>query len=213
MHRDEARAAGNEPEQGSPDIGAVSDGDAIASSRSGPEWFAVIFDRHFDAIHGYLQRRVGLAVAEDLAAETFLVAFRRRTSYDIGRPDARPWLFGIAANLLRHHRRAEHRRLRAFARTGIDPLFDEVEKAQDRVDSAALGPHLARALARLSSKDREVLLLYAWAELSYEEIAEALAVPVGTVRSRLARARRKVRELLPASGQLPGEGPANKGKT
>jgi RNA polymerase sigma factor (sigma-70 family) len=210
--RDKSRTAGKGPEQGSPDTGAVSDGDAIAASRSEPEWFAVIFDRHVEAIHSYLQRRVGPTPADDLAAETFLVAFRSRRSYDVSRSNAAPWLFGIATNLVRHLRRRERRELRAYARTGIDPVRDETDQAESRVDSTAAGPQLAKAVASLSSKDREVLLLYAWAELSYGEIADALAIPVGTVRSRLARARRKVRELLSANGQLPGEGPGNSEK-
>lgn len=158
------------------------------------------------AIHRFLRPRVGPQLAEDIAAETFSVAFRRRDGYDLQRADARPWLFGIAANLLRHHRREERRRLLAYAKVGtpgaIEPAFDD---ADARVDAGAAGPALALALAALRPWDREVLLLYAWADLTYQEIADALAIPIGTVRSRLGRARRRVRELLSASGQFEDE--------
>jgi len=167
----------------------------------------LIFDRHFVAIHRYLHRRVGRELAEDLAAETFAVALRRRAGHDPHRADARPWLFGIAANLLRHHRRTERRQLVAYARSGVDPVSEGgFEAADDRVDARAAGPALAWALAALKPWDREVLLLHAWADLTYQEIADALSIPVGTVRSRLARARGRVRELLSANGQSLGGG-------
>lgn len=181
-----------------------SDADVIAASRQDPERFALIFDRYFDAIHRYLRRRVGRASADDLTAEAFVIAFRRRESYDVARSDAGPWLFGIAANLVRRHSRKERRELRAYARTGVDPIQDEIADAESRIDSVAAGRQLADALASLSRDDREVLLLYAWADLSYQEIADGLAIPLGTVRSRLARARRKVRELLSAKGAITG---------
>lgn len=131
------------------------------------------------------------------------MAFRRRAVYDPRSEDARPWLFGIAANLLRHHRRTERRQLLAYARTGADPAAEGGFDAADaRADAAAAGPAIAGALATLRPWDREVLLLYAWGDLTYQEIGDALAIPVGTVRSRLARARRRVRELLAGSGQL-----------
>jgi RNA polymerase sigma factor (sigma-70 family) len=112
------------------------------------------------------------------------------------RERALPWLFGIAANLARRHRRTEVRRLRAYARTGRDPLLDEHGDAPARLDAAAAGPRLAAALAELRAHDREALLLFAWAELSYEEISLALRIPVGTVRSRLHRARQALRAHL-----------------
>ena len=172
------------------------DNAAIVDSIDDPASFAVIFDRHFDAIHGYLQRRIGPDLAEELASQTFLVAFDQRARYDPSFPSARPWLFGIANNLLRRRRREERRRLRAYAKTGIDPLGDALEGTEARLDAANMGPELAAALARLSAEELDVLLLYAWAELSYAEIAQALGTPIGTVRSRLSRARRHIRELL-----------------
>jgi RNA polymerase sigma factor (sigma-70 family) len=172
-----------------------SDADAIRASRSDPEAFVEVFDRHFNTIHGYLRRRVGSSLADDLAASTFTEAFASRRRYDGDRPDALPWLYGIASNLLRRHYRAEERQLRAFARTGIDPLRSEAEPD-------FRGAEVAAALAALSAEDRETLLLFAWTELSYAEIATALGVPVGTVRSRLNRARTTVRELLEKEAEV-----------
>jgi RNA polymerase sigma factor (sigma-70 family) len=179
-----------------------TDSDAIAASIGDGERFALIFDRHFEAIHGFLHRRVGRDAADELAAETFAEAFRRRDVYDAARADVRPWLFGIAVNLLRHHVRTERRQLLAYARTGNDPvLHSETEAVEARVDADAARRQLALGLASLRTGDRDVLLLYAWADLGYQEISQALRIPIGTVRSRLHRARRRVRELLEASGQ------------
>jgi RNA polymerase sigma-70 factor (ECF subfamily) len=181
----------------------VSDADVIAASRIDAACFGEIFDRYFADIARYFARRVGQAIADDLAAETFVIAFRDRARYDSAAADARPWLFGIAANLARRHWRSERRRLRAYARTGVDPLgrldTDEIDR---RLDALSSGPALAQALAEMRHSDREILLLFAWAELSYEEIAVALSIPVGTVRSRLSRARARVRELLSPTGQV-----------
>ncbi|MER6813900.1 RNA polymerase sigma factor [Spirillospora sp. NPDC000708] len=172
--------------------------DARLIERSGrhPEAFAALYDRHAPSIHRYVARRLGEQAADDVVAETFLAAFRRRDRYDPGRPDARPWLYGIAANLIGKHRRAETRMLRALARTGADPVTDAMDRVDARVSAAAASRPLAGALAGLPRGDRDVLLLVAWADLSYDQVAEALSIPVGTVRSRLHRARRKVREAL-----------------
>jgi RNA polymerase sigma factor (sigma-70 family) len=174
----------------------------IASSLSDASAFGEIFDRHFVEIQRYLGRRVGTALADELAAETFVLAFRLRDRYDGRALDARPWLFGIAANLTRRHWRTERRRLRAYARTGSDPIGDESSEVERRVDAMAAAPQLAAALASLSGGEREVLLLFAWADLSYEEISAALGIPTGTVRSRLSRARAHVRELMWPTGQV-----------
>lgn len=184
--------------------------EAIEASRSDPQRFALVFDRYFATVHRYLRRRVGKDLADELAAETFVCAFAGRNRYDRTHPDARPWLFGIAANLLRRHARTERRRLLAYARTGIDPISaPEVEDVAGRVDAEAAGPRIAVALATLSPGQREVLLLFAWANLSYEETGQALGLPVGTVRSRLSRARSRMRELLAEFGQgRDGDSPA-----
>ena len=174
----------------------------IAASIDTPVAFAAVFDRHYDFVHRYLARRVGLDMADDLASETFTTAFRVRARFDLAHSDARPWLLGIATNLVRHHRRAEVRRLRAYehleteAAVGIDEAL-----VAARVDAAAERPRIARALARIPDGDRDALLLLAWADLTYAEIAIALDIPIGTVRSRVHRARRRLRELLDLSGQ------------
>ncbi len=174
----------------------------IAASIDTPVAFAAVFDRHYDFVHRYLGRRVGFDVADDLVSETFTTAFRVRARYDLAHSDARPWLLGIATNLVRHHRRAEVRRLRAYERLETEAAvgIDEALVAA-RVDAAAERPRIARALARIPDGDRDALLLLAWADLTYAEIAIALDIPIGTVRSRIHRARRRLRELLDPSGQ------------
>ena len=167
--------------------------------------FAALFDRHAAAIHRYLARRVGTTVADDVLGQTFLIAYERRGSYDRTRPDARPWLYGIAGNLVRRHQRDEVRQYQALARTGVDPVLEcHASRVADRVDAGAWSRDLAAALADLAPPDRDVLLLFAWAQLSYPEIAAALDIPVGTVRSRLHRARGAVRAALPALTGLRG---------
>ncbi|GAA4107056.1 RNA polymerase sigma factor [Actinomadura miaoliensis] len=175
----------------------VTDAVLLEQSLRLPERFAELFDRHGDEIHGYVSRRLGPEKAEDVVAETFLTAFRKRATYDLSRCDARPWLYGIATRALREHRRAEARRNRALARSapqGATESFDERSAA--RVTAQALQPRLAAALTRLSAADRDLLLLIAWAELTYDEAAQALGVPVGTVRSRLHRIRKKIRRAF-----------------
>jgi RNA polymerase sigma-70 factor (ECF subfamily) len=112
--------------------------------------------------------------------------------------EVRPWLFGIATNVVHGHRRTEQRRYKALARTPLERDADPVDTDElaDRVAARSLRSSLAAALAALKPADRDVLLLVAWGQLSYEEIATVLAIPVGTVRSRLNRARRQTRALL-----------------
>lgn len=174
-----------------------TDAELIVASMEDSESFACVFDRHHAAIAGFFRRRLERSLADELAAETFLRAFDARGRYDPTRADARPWLFGIASKLLSGQRRKEARRLRAFARTR--PRVEtpsEMDEVDGRVDAVAQSALLAAALTSLSARDREVLLLYAWAELSYEQISDALQIPVGTVRSRLHRARDGLRKKL-----------------
>lgn len=161
------------------------------------ERFGPLFDRHASAVHRYLARRIG-SDADDLLAETFLIAFRRRATYRKLHVNVRPWLFGIATNVLRRHARQEKRRYRALARVPADPGGEAhaTDDALGRLDAQSLRRDLAAALAALKRGDRDVLLLSAWAELSYNEIAAVLNIPVGTVRSRLNRARRVTRAAL-----------------
>ena len=170
----------------------------IERSRHDPEAFAGLYDRHAAPLHRYAARRLGANAADDIVADTFLDAFRKRHRYDLAVSDARPWLYGIAANLIGKHSRAEVRMLRAYARTGADPVLAEahIDAADGRIASAAVRQELAAALAGLTAGDRDVLLMIAWADLSYTEVAAALSIPVGTVRSRLHRARARIRAAL-----------------
>jgi RNA polymerase sigma-70 factor (ECF subfamily) len=181
---------------GAPDD-AETDASVILRSLEEPARFGEVFRRHAPALHRYVARRLGGADADDVVAETFHTAFRKRHRYAPERPDARPWLWRIAANLVRRHHRTETRHYRALARTGVDPVLEGfADRAVARVDATALSGDLAAALARLSRGDRDVLLLIAWGELTYEETALVLGIPVGTVRSRLHRARKRVRTAL-----------------
>jgi RNA polymerase sigma factor (sigma-70 family) len=171
---------------------AQSDAAVIAHSRTDRQAFSTIVDRHFAVIHRYLARRIGGDRADDLAAQAFAVAFRRRGDFDAGADSARPWLFGIATNVLRNDLRSERRMLAAIARldrTGADDFADEVERSVARAQAASEVAQLAGAIAALDPDQRDVLLLHAWGELSQGEIAAALGIPVGTVYSRLSRAR------------------------
>jgi RNA polymerase sigma-70 factor (ECF subfamily) len=176
---------------------SASDASLIAASVRSPERFAVVFDRHFTAIHRYLARRAGREVADDLASQCFTIAFERRGTFNPIAGGARPWLYGIATNLLRDHWRAEQRSSLTVIRLGNDRAahgFAADPPARDEAD-----PELGRALRALEPDQLDVLLLFAWAELSYDEIALALGIQVGTVRSRLSRARARVREELEAA--------------
>ncbi|HEX6520192.1 MAG TPA: RNA polymerase sigma factor [Streptosporangiaceae bacterium] len=171
----------------------------IAESLRMPERFGVLFDRHAPTIHRYAVRRLGPDMADDIVADTFLAAFRRRHRYDPAQADACPWLFGIATRLIGRHRRDEVRFFRAIGRTGLDPAAEPVaDLATDRAAASAVRRQLADAIAGLSRAHRDVLLLTA-SGLGYEEVAGALGIPVGTVSSRLVRARAKVRVSLGGS--------------
>jgi len=171
-----------------------TDGEAIAKSGSDPAAFVELYDRHAPTIHRYASRRLGVSQADDIMSETFLVAFERRASYDVSVADARPWLLGIATRLMHKHARLEARAWRGLvADSAASAAPDVIERAGARLDAEAEARRLGAALARLSTADRDTLLLYAWADLDYAGIAESLGVPVGTVRSRLNRARRRLR--------------------
>lgn len=172
-----------------------------------PEWetgivsvtFQEVFKAEFAPLCRYLARRVGPDQAEDLAAATFETAYAKWGRHDAVRP-LRPWLYGIAANLMLHHWRTERRMLRAYARSGIDPVMSADDDAAARADASVRQRELAAALAELRPRDREILLLHAWAELSDAEIAAALSLPLGTVKSRLHHTRERLMNRLgPAS--------------
>lgn len=171
------------------------DAETLAKSVDQPERFAVFYRHHVGAILRYLRGRLSHDVAEDAAHEVFLRAFRQRGDYEPRFPTARPWLYGIAANVIADHHRNEVRRLRALERES------QVSTPAPRpsVEAPELSAELAAALRRLSLGDREALLLTVWGELSYEETAAALDIAVGTVRSRIARARAFLRAELAAA--------------
>lgn len=177
-----------------------TDADVIARALERPAAFAEIFDRHYDAIHGYLRRRLSAGVAEEVAAETFLIAFERRVDFRSEYRSAKPWLFGIATNLLSGHRRDERRRMAAYRRSIADPSEDRIEEVTARADASVMRDAIATAVAELEAGDRDALLLQALAELTYSEIAQALGVPEGTVKSRLHRVRRQLAEALAPEG-------------
>jgi RNA polymerase sigma-70 factor, ECF subfamily len=182
----------------------ATDAAVIEQSWAEPEWFEAIFRRYFGRIHQYLAARVGGRIADDLAAEVFTIAFAQRQRYDLARDCARPWLYGIATNLAGTHRRQEQRRYRALARAGAQGVAPSDEDlVADRVSAEAAGLALAAALAGLGRGDRDVLLLVAIAGLDNQEVAQSLGIPYGTVRSRLSRARARLRE------SLGGTNPAN----
>ncbi|MEV0382072.1 RNA polymerase sigma factor [Nonomuraea sp. NPDC050643] len=178
--------------------GSTADAELIRRSAQVPEVFAELFDRHAAALRRYVARRLGESLADDIVSDAFLAAFRRRRHYDTSHPDARPWLYGIAARLIKRHHRVEVRFYRALARTGVDEITEPyADRIDDRVAAEQSG--LAAALAELPAGDREVLLLVAWADMSYEDVARALDIPTGTVRSRLHRARARTRQALGGS--------------
>ncbi|MFI0447960.1 RNA polymerase sigma factor [Actinomadura sp. 6N118] len=176
----------------------LSDAEIIAASRKDPVRFAEIFNRHYQEIQRYVDRRLGGDGADDIAAETFLIAFRGRARFD-AEGSARPWLYGIATKLVGRHRRDELRRYRALARLDTGSAL---EGHEERVTSAvaAADAGLGAALADLSRGDRDVLMLVALADLSYPEVAAALGIKYGTVCSRLSRARRQIRAALEGGG-------------
>jgi RNA polymerase sigma-70 factor (ECF subfamily) len=172
----------------------VCDRDAVSRSVERPAAFAALFDRHYPAIWRYLCRRAGPTAADDLAGETFLRAFAGRARYDSAQVDARPWLYGIATNLLREDARREARQMRAYSRAAVSEVgAGGLEEADGRADASILAPRVVALLAELSAGDRDTLLLFALTDLDYEGVAVATGVPVGTVRSRLHRVRRRLR--------------------
>jgi RNA polymerase sigma factor (sigma-70 family) len=171
--------------------------DTLSLGRDDPEWFAVLYDRYAEDIHRYIAGRLGSETAGDLTADVFLVAFRKRATFDPERGEVKPWLYGIATNVVSRHRRTEGRRLKALSRISAEHATDGHEDhVTARVAAQRAGPQLARAIDGLSRADRDVLFLTALGGLSYQEVAEALGVPAGTVGSRLNRAKRELRRVL-----------------
>lgn len=167
-----------------------------------PEAFGLLYDRHARAIYNYLFRRCGdWSVAEDLTSVVFLEAYRRRREARIAEGKVLPWLYGVATNVIRNQRRSLRRYSDALKRLPPpDPELGVAGLAADRIDAEREMRRVLAVLEQLPESDKDVLSLCLWSELSYEDAAWALGVPVGTVRSRLSRARARIVELTRSSG-------------
>lgn len=193
---------------GSSSSDADWDSEHIRASLEDPRHFTAIFERHADSVHRFLARRAETWAVDDLMSETFVIAFRTRQRYDLAYHDARPWLFGIATNVVHHHRRFESRRARMIGRvTERAPLDHVAPDVTDEMYSSLYfrSQTLRSALSGLDPKYLDVLMLFTGPQFTYEEISRALDIPVGTVRSRLSRGRAQLRELLQRSGQYLGD--------
>ena len=171
-----------------------------------PDAFGVLFERHSRAVYNFCFRQTAdWAAAEDLTSIVFLEAWRRRGEVRLKEGRALPWLLGVAVNVLRNRRRSERRHRAALERLEIPRGLDFADEADSRLDDERRMRATLRTVAKLPRHEQEVLALCVWAGLSYEDAALALCVPVGTVRSRLSRARARVRELMSAHGHELGD--------
>lgn len=176
----------------------VSDEDLVTRSRHDPAAFEPLVERHAAAVHAYLTRRCGTA-ADDLLSEVWLAAYAHRSDYDVRRGTVRAWLFGIARNhVLAYWRRAGRHPAAApaVAHSRESDQGAGWDAADERLDAASMTPALRAALRDLPDVEREVLLLVAWEELTPGEAAQAVGIAPGTVRSRLHRARARMRKAL-----------------
>ncbi|WP_127508939.1 RNA polymerase sigma factor [Actinoplanes solisilvae] len=156
-----------------------------------------LFDLHAADLHRYLARRVGPA-ADDLVDDTFVAALRARNDYSAERGSWRAWLYSIATNLANNHVRRRVREDHATSRlASADRVAGHENQVVERVDAQVRAAQLAAAIALLPPGDRDVLLLSSFTDLNSQEIADALGVPAGTVRSRLHRVRRHLRSAAP----------------
>lgn len=170
----------------------LTDAEVLARSVVEPALFGELYERHGLAVWRYVVRRIGADAGEDLAADVFVRAFRARGRYRVDRDTALPWLLGIANHVIADHRRLERRRLAILAR-----LAGDSSGCSDD-GRPALDPQLVATLRRLPAVERDTLLLVVWGELTQDEAAAALGVPVGTVSSRIARARKRLTAVLRA---------------
>lgn len=187
-----------------------TDSDLWAAARKGdPEAYGTLYERHVHAIYNYLFRRLAdWSEAEDLTAIVFLEAFRRRNQVTLTDGKVLPWLYGVATNVLRNRRRSQwyHREtLRRLAQHHVGPSVNR--DAAERLEAEEEMRALLRRLRALPRKQQDVVALCLWSGLTYEEAAEALGVPVGTVRSRLSRARAALGELPGTARHEDGDGP------
>lgn len=185
----------------------ASDAAIMAASLEEPVCFAQIFDRHADAIRRFAIVRVGVSGGEDLASEVFRIAFERRSSFDGQAASALPWLYGIALNLVRREMRGRARSYAAIERFGGRRELSGIGNPDigDQIDARAELVELREALAALTADESEVLLLVAWEQLSPTEAAAVLGIPAETARTRLHRARQRIRKhpgAQPADGEV-----------
>ena len=173
-----------------------TDAEIIQRSIRDPDAFREIFERHASTVHAYARKRIGMTAGEEILAETFLTAFEKRARFDLSYESARPWLLGIATNIIHHHLREEREHLTALGKMFREQPEEPVDDVA-RLDAQRMKPRLIAALLALSDDDRETFLLLALGQLTYEEVASALRIPIGTVRSRIHRARIHLRERVP----------------
>lgn len=184
------------------------DGEIIRASLSDPDEFGEIYARHRRAVFRYVARRIGSQDAGDVTADAFVRAFSIRTRYDASQTNSLPWLYGIARNIVGDRIRRTRRRKRTYIAL-VDQGDGEISDADDRLVAYQVTRSLNSALRKLSSRDRETLLLFALEGLTYAEISRVLDIPAGTVGSRITRARRRILELIPDLEQISStEGPA-----
>jgi RNA polymerase sigma-70 factor (ECF subfamily) len=183
-------------------MGQVTDGELWRRAVDGePEAFGVLFERHARAVYNYLFRRTAdWSLAEDLTSVVFLEAWRRRREVRLKRDVALPWLLGVASNVLRNKRRSQWRYRAALERIPRERAEGFADNANARLDDERRVRSALRSLSKLPKREQEVIALCGWADLSYEDAAAALNIPVGTVRSRLSRARARLREPVAPSG-------------
>lgn len=176
-----------------------TDGELIRRSLEHPDVFTEIFTAHYSAIFGVVSAALGRSQAEDIAGEVFLRAFRDRHRFDPTYESARPWLYGIASNLVQDHLRRTARQYRAYERTVTQNSAESgfEDDVASKVDAAESAPVLLRALTALRPEDAAVVFLYVAGDRTYQEIGDILEIPIGTVRSRLSRARQNLRNSWP----------------
>lgn len=179
-----------------------TDAEIFQRSIRDPDAFREIFERHAAAVLAFARKRVGSTTGEEVLAQTFLTAFEGRARFDPSYASARPWLLGIATNIIRHHLREEREHLRVLAKISGEPAVEPVDDVA-RLDAQRVKPQLIAALLALSNDDRDTFLLLALGELTYEETARVLGIPIGTVRSRMHRARTRLREQVRARTAIP----------
>lgn len=218
VHRRQGRISTTRGENRSGEIGqqqdvSATDDKIMAEAAAHPAQFGEIFDRYFATIHAYLARRLGRGRADDLTGEVFRVAFDTLAHYDASRGGVRPWLYGIANNVLRRHLRDGERAERAWTRIPTQIPSDDVDRVEDRLDAQLQSEILQQGLDRLLPTDREALILFAVEQLTYAEIASVMDTPIGTVRSRISRARSHLRGHLEpsATATIEPEGAAHHG--